>query len=257
MFVPGNRPERFDKAAASGADCVILDLEDAVSVQDKDSARASVAAYLEQDRHAVCLRVNGVGTPWFEDDLALCTLPGVSSVMLPKAESLDAVNHVTGRLAGNIPVLPFIESAHGYTNMREIADAHQVQRLVFGVLDFILDLGVEAQGDEINSVRLQMTLTSRLAEIAAPVEGVFQDIKDLASLQEDTMRARRLGFGARLCVHPDQVAVVNACFQFTDAEIDWARRVIAAADASRGGVIAVDGKMVDRPVIEKARRILK
>ena len=256
LFVPGDRPDRFDKALASGADMAILDLEDAVAPDKKDQARMMVASYLFPGL-SVCLRINGTGTDWFEEDLKLCSSPGIGSIMLPKAEDRDQIKHITSRLGENIPVLPFIETAPGYWNMREVAGTRGVQRLVFGTLDFLLDLGMTAQGDELNSVRLQMVLVSRLAGIASPIEGVTQDIDDMRTLQDDALRARRLGFGGKLCVHPAQVAAVNDCFSYSEDEIAWARRVTEAAKQSDGAVISIEGKMIDKPVLERARQILE
>lgn len=256
LFVPGNRPDRFDKALASGADKVILDLEDAVPPDQKVQARKNVAEYLSSE-NSICLRINSTDSDWFNEDLELCSLAGVDSIMLPKVEFMDQINQVTSKVGGEKPILPFIESALGYWNIREVADAHRVQRLVFGTLDFILDLGMDAQGDELNTIRLQMVLVSRLANIAPPIEGVSMDIKDIDTLRNDTLRARRLGFGAKLCIHPSQVTEVNTCFTYSKAEIEWARKVVAAAEKSKGAVISLDGKMIDKPVIERARAILK
>lgn len=256
LFVPGNRPDRFNKALASSVDKVIIDLEDAVPPEQKLQARKTVAEYLSSE-NSICLRINSTDTEWFNEDLAVCSLAGVDSIMLPKVETMEQINQVTSKVQEEIPILPFIESAQGYWNMREVAAAHRVQRLVFGTLDFILDLGMDAQGDELNTVRLQMVLVSRLANIAAPVEGVSMDIKDVDGLRNDTQRARRLGFGAKLCIHPSQVAEVNACFTYNNEEIEWARKVVAAAAESKGAVFSLEGKMIDRPVIERARVILQ
>lgn len=255
LFVPGDRPDRFDKALAAGADMIVLDLEDAVAPDRKSEARESVAAWLSPDRN-ICLRINGPDTDWFEDDMKLSTTAGVVAIMAPKIETADLINRVVSGAQGRIPVLPFIESAAGYWNMREIAGTPGVQRLVFGTLDFLLDLGMSARGDQLNSIRLQMVLASRLADISPPVEGVTQDIKDTGVLRDDALRARSLGFGGKLCIHPAQVTVVNDCFSYTETEIAWARKVVAAAERSGGTVVLVDGKMIDKPVIERARLIL-
>lgn len=255
LFVPGDRPDRFDKALAAGADMVVLDLEDAVADGQKEQARAAVAAYLSPGR-SICLRINGSGTPWFGDDLDLCTAAGIGAIMLPKVETPGQIAQVTERAGGRIPVLPFIETALGYWHMRETAAVPGVQRLVFGTLDFLLDLGMTARGSELNSVRLQLVLVSRLAGIAPPIAGVTQDIHDMASVENDALRARRMGFGGKLCIHPAQVAAVNACFSHSEAEVAWARKVVAAAEAAHGGAVSLEGRMIDRPVIEQARAIL-
>jgi len=255
LFVPGDRPDRFAKALTSGADMVIIDLEDAVAPTNKEQARQSVANY-SFAAHSICLRINGTATAWYADDQKLCALPGVNSVMLPKVESASQVQRLAASVPAAIPILPFIETAQGYWHIQEIAAVNRVQRLVFGTLDFLLDLGMSATGDELNSVRLQMVIASRVAGIAPPVDGVTQDIKDLEGLKSDSLRARRLGFGGKTCIHPSQIEIVNTCFSYTEAELTWARKVVDAAAAARGAVISLDGKMIDRPVIERARVML-
>ena len=255
LFVPGDRPDRFDKALATGADMVILDLEDAVAPAQKPQASEAVAGWLTPE-HSICLRINGPDTDWFEDDLKLASATGVVAIMVPKIETTEQIKRVVSGVQGKIPVLPFIETAAGYWNIQEIAGTSGVQRLVFGTLDFLMDMGMSAQGDELNSVRLQMVLVSRLADLAAPVEGVTQDIENTNILRADSLRARSLGFGGKLCIHPAQVNLVNDCFSHTEAEIAWARKVVAAAVQSNGAVVVIEGKMIDKPVIERARLIL-
>jgi citrate lyase subunit beta/citryl-CoA lyase len=254
LFVPGNRPERFAKALAAGADAEIVDLEDAVPPAEKVAARAAVAAWLSP-QHPVVIRINGPDTLWFAEDLALCALAGVSAVMVPKAERVADLQRVASVAVGRA-MLPLIESARGFDNARAIAHADGVQRLVFGSIDFQLDLGIEGDDEELLFFRSQLVLFSRLAERAAPVDGVSTAIDDLDRLQRDTARARRLGFGAKLCIHPRQVDTVTRGFVPSDDEIDWAQRVLAAAAQAGGAAIAVDGKMIDRPVILRAQALI-
>lgn len=256
LFVPADRPDRYAKALASGADAIIVDLEDAVAPDRKTRAREAVANFPFAER-SICLRVNGSQTEWLNEDLALCMLPAVNAVMLPKVESAVQIHQIADRIPEAIPLLPFIETAQGYWNMRDIALAGRVQRLVFGVLDFMLDLGLGASGAELNSVRLQMVITSRVAGIGAPVDGVTQDVKDLELLRREALLSRNLGFGGKTCIHPAQVATVNACFSYSNEDIAWAGKVIAAVAAARGAVIQLDGKMIDRPVVERAKAILE
>jgi citrate lyase subunit beta / citryl-CoA lyase len=171
LFVPGSRPERFDKALAAGADAVIIDLEDAVAPADKVSAREAVRAWLRPG-HAVIVRINAVDTAWFADDIALCALHGVAVVMLPKAERADTM--ATLMKAGAKSVLPLIESAAGFAALTTLAAAPGVQRLVFGSIDFQLDLGMrDAHEDELLVFRSQIVLASRLAGLEAPIDGVI------------------------------------------------------------------------------------
>jgi citrate lyase subunit beta/citryl-CoA lyase len=259
LFVPGNRPERFGKALAAGADAVIVDLEDAVAPGDKDAARAAVAAWLSVE-HPVVLRINGADTAWFADDLALCAHDGVCGVMLPKAGRVDDLAAVSAAMAGRAEpaaLLPLIETAAGFDALRAVAAAPGVQRLVFGSIDFQLDLGILGDGEELLYFRSQLVLASRLANLAAPVDGVSTSFDDLAALEHDTQHAMRLGFGAKLCIHPRQVDTVRRVFSPSESDVAWARRVMDAATASNGAAVALDGKMVDRPVIERARGILR
>jgi citrate lyase subunit beta/citryl-CoA lyase len=253
LFVPGDRPERFAKACASHAHAVIVDLEDAVAPEQKVSARASLAAWLHPD-HPVVVRINAAGTAWFRDDCELAGRPGVAGIMLPKSERLEDVEAL--RAAGAAAVLPLIETAVGFDQARALANAAGVQRLVFGSIDFQLDLGISDEDEALLAFRSGLVLASRLAGVAAPVDGVSTAIDDPARLAADAARARRLGFGGKLCIHPKQVQVVNAAFGPSEADVHWATRVLEAAAIARGGAIAVDGKMVDRPVLLRAKAIL-
>jgi citrate lyase subunit beta/citryl-CoA lyase len=255
LFVPGDRPERIPKALASGADAVIVDLEDAVGPDAKLRARAAVADALPAER-PVLIRVNGPETQWFDGDLDLCSESGVAGVVLPKTESIEPIRAVAGRLGGDLPILPLIETARGMANAQAIAQAAWVERLLFGALDLQAELGIAGDNEELHYFRSHLVLVSRVADILPPVDGVTTALDDPDVLRADTERARRFGFGAKLCIHPKQVALVNEIFSPTAEEIAWARRVVAAAEAAQGGAVAVDGKMVDRPVLLRARAIL-
>lgn len=255
LFVPGDRPERYEKACASGADVVIVDLEDAVAASEKTSARTSLARWLSAQQ-PVAVRINGCGTAWFDDDLALCSHPGVQAVMMPKAETPDVVERIAAA-APQARILPLIETARGFANLPALAQAAGVQRLVFGSIDFQADLGIEGDGEELLYFRSQLVLASRLAGLLAPVDGVTTAIDDAARLQTDARRARRLGFGAKLCIHPRQVTAVNEAFRPSADELAWARRVVDAYERAQGGAVAIDGAMVDRPVVLRARAMLE
>jgi len=253
LFVPGNRPERFAKACDSGADAVILDLEDAVAPEDKARARDAVADWLRPGLPVV-LRINGVESPWFAEDSALAAQPGVAAVMLPKAERAEEVAALLAQ--GCRKVLALVETAAGFENARALARTSGVQRLVFGSIDFQLDLGIDGEQEELLMFRSGLVLASRLAGLPRPVDGVSTALDDTAVIATDATRARRLGFGGKLCIHPRQVQAVNAAFSPSQEAVLWARRVLAAAAASAGAAVAVDGKMVDRPVILRAQAVL-
>ena len=253
LFVPGNRPERFDKACAAGAHAVIVDLEDAVPPSEKRAARAAVAAWLAPEKN-VLVRINSADSEWFADDLALCALPGVAGIVLPKAERIDDIVRITS--AGAAVVLPLVETAQGIWNAHALAQTRGVQRLMFGSIDFQLDAGIDGEGEELLYFRSQLVLLSRVAGIQPPVDGVTTAIDDPEQLRADTQRARRLGFGGKLCIHPKQVAAVNQFFRPSEDDIAWAQRVLQAAQAANGAAVALDGKMVDLPVIRKAQDIV-
>ena len=252
LFVPGNRPERFAKACAAGADAVIVDLEDAVPPADKLAARDALVAWLSP-AHPVLVRINSADSEWFRGDLAVCGLPVVAGIVLPKAERTQELASVVA--AGAPAILPLIESARGLWNGIELARAPGVQRLLFGAIDFSFDVGISEGHEQLLHARSQLVLMSRVAGIAAPVDGVTVALDDPERVRDDGARARALGFGGKLCIHPKQVALVNAAFAPSVAELAWAARVLAAASSS-GAAVAVDGKMVDRPVILIARKML-
>ena len=256
LFVPGNRPDRFPKACAAGADAVVVDLEDSVAAAEKTMARAAVAAWLTPAQ-SVMVRINVANSEWFRDDLSLGGKPGVAGVLLPKAERVADIHIVSGHFGATVPILPQIETAQGFWNALELARAERVQRLLFGSIDFQLDLGADAHEDELLYFRSQIVLISRLAGIQSPVDGVTTDLNSPDRVRADSLRARRLGFGGKMCIHPKQVSVVNECFAPTAEEEAWARRVVQASAAARGGATSVDGKMVDRPVLARAEKILE
>jgi citrate lyase subunit beta/citryl-CoA lyase len=259
LFVPADRPERYAKALASGADAVIVDLEDAVAASAKDSARQSLAAWLDGGGAAsgIAVRINDASSTAFDADLALVARAGVAAIVVAKAERADELARVRAAAPG-AALLPLIETGAGIDRLREIADAPGVQRLVFGSIDLQLDLGIEesGDGDELLVFRSALVLASRLAGLDAPVDGVSTAIDDVAALEIDMRCARRLGFGAKLCIHPRQVATVHAAFAPSAEELAWAERVVAAAAQASGGAVAVDGRMVDRPVILRAQTLL-
>lgn len=256
LFVPATRPDRVSKALASGADAVIVDLEDAVAPAEKASAR-DVMARGFADAPSVFIRVNGPDTEWFEEDLNLCGRLNARGVVVPKAETDGQLRHVAGRVQAGAILLPLVETARGFANAQALCTAPGVQRLLFGSIDFQLDMRIAGERDELLYYRSGLVLASRLAGVQPPVDGVTVDIEHAERIEEDVLYARRLGFGGKLCIHPKQVAPVNRCFRPTAGEIAWAKRVVDAAGAADGGAVQVDGKMVDRPVLLKAQEILR
>jgi citrate lyase subunit beta/citryl-CoA lyase len=258
LFVPGNRPDRFDKACAAGADAVIIDLEDAVAPADKAAARDALANWLDSEQARanmvpILVRINCINSGCFGDDLRLCRTPGIAGVVLPKAER---VADVAAASPGS-PVYPLIETTVGFSHIAELAAAPRVSRLLFGTIDFKLDMGIDGDRDELLFFRSQIVLASRIARLLPPVDGVTVEIDDDAKIEDDANYARRLGFGGKLCIHPNQVPVVNRSFMPSQRRIDWANRILQAAEAAGGGPVAVEGKLIDRPVVVMAQRIIE
>jgi len=258
LFVPGNRADRFDKAVASQAGAIIVDLEDAVAPNDKAAARANFAAWFRAYDSAperILVRINDESTPWFDEDIALLAESGVRGVVLPKAESTSQIERIGSALAANSFVVPLVETAKGILDVDSLARTAHVQRIAFGTLDYALDLDLTGDERGFAYPACRIALASRAAGIASPIAGVTTEIDDQSRLLADLDFARACGFGAKLCIHPKQVDAVHAAMRPSEAEIAWATRVATAAESGQGAV-QLDGKMVDRPVIAKAIRIL-
>ncbi|MET8948941.1 CoA ester lyase [Streptomyces sp. NPDC004542] len=253
LFVPGHRPERFEKAVASGADVVILDLEDAVAADRKEEARGNVAAWLDQGHQAV-VRVNGAGTEWYADDLD--AVGGRTSVvMVPKAEDPAELTGLTDRLPAGTGIVPLVETAAGVLKAFEVCAVSSVLRPAFGGVDLAAQLGVDHTSyDALRHARSALVVAAAAAGRAAPVDGVTTAVRDNAVLRADIAHAIGLGYGGKLCVHPEQVGTTNRDFTPADEQIAWAHRVVAAA--GHGSATVVDGQMVDRPVLLRAQAVL-
>ena len=249
LFVPGDRPERFGKAAASGADAIIIDLEDAVAPAAKPAARENLRL-AHNLGCAVVVRINGRATQWHVEDLAAVRQLAPAGVILPKAESADDIG---GTAACGVPIIALVETAAGLAAARAIA-ASGAARIAFGSLDFCADIGSEHTRDALLAARSELVLASRLARLPKPIDGVTADLRNAEQLAGDVRHARELGFGGKLCIHPSQVADVMSGFEPAADEIAWAAKVLAApAD----GATTVDGRMIDAPVRAWAHGILE
>ncbi|MGF6527898.1 HpcH/HpaI aldolase/citrate lyase family protein [Variovorax sp. PvP013] len=259
LFVLGDRPERFDKAVASGAHRIILDLEDAVAPTSKDVARAAVSEWLVAHPGVPALvRINAVNTVWFEADLSmLAGIPG-AGLVCPKAEP-DAMAAALEALRSSVPreAVALIETVRGLLDLRATAALPGVGRLAFGSIDFSLDAGTADGVDEpgMTAARTTIALESRYASLPAPIDGVSTEI-DGDTVRVHADRARRLGFGGKLCIHPRQVDTVLQAFAPTAEERRWAMDVIAAFKAAGGSAVSLRGQMIDLPVVERASRIV-
>ncbi|MBU3623467.1 CoA ester lyase [Polynucleobacter sp. AP-Latsch-80-C2] len=261
LFVPGTRPERFSKALDSGATAVVLDLEDAVPEENKEDARNAIRSawpnFTDEQKQRLVIRTNAPGSRFYSADLILAQELNVPCILIPKSELADEVNGAA-LILPNTAIIPMIETALGLDHLREIANSNQVIRLALGNLDLQADLGMVCDQDEteLQTARYQIVLASRLAKIAPPIDGVTPSTDDSARISNDAQRAKRMGFGAKLCIHPKQVSIVKAAFMPTDDELAWAHRVIEADQNSNGGAVKLDGRMIDRPVVLLAQRTI-
>jgi citrate lyase subunit beta/citryl-CoA lyase len=253
LFVPGNRPDRFAKASTSGADAVIYDLEDSVGIEDKEVARRAISTRQKTAVYEI-VRVNSASSALLELDLQSISANPPSAVMLAKAERSADLRRVADALGARVQLIPLIETAPGLANLTEILASPNVLCAAFGSIDFALDIGCSHERLPLLSARAELVLRSRLAGCAAPIDGVTTAIDDAAQIEDDASHARAMGFGGKLAIHPRQIDSILSSFSATSAELAWARRVLnSAAD---GNARQLDGKMIDRPLIQQAERIV-
>ncbi len=258
LFVPGDRAERIPKALASDAHAVIVDLEDAVSAENKLLARQQVSDFLATSPDArILLRVNPVDTEGHDADLALAEAPGVAGIILPKATT-RATSDVVQK-AQTTPLWPLVETAEGLRDLAGMSTMAEVPRMLLGTIDLALDLGLDVDQPGglamMDMARFHLLTVSTAAGLAPPVDGVFTGLDDPGGLADTARHARACGFGGMMCIHPRQAATVNAAFAASTAQIDWARRVLKAADG-QPGAFQFEGQMIDAPVLERAKRLL-
>jgi citrate lyase subunit beta/citryl-CoA lyase len=273
LFAPGNHERRAAKVFQSGADVAILDLEDAVAVDEKLAARESVVLALQVPRPGLgFVRINGVDTPWCWGDLQTIVGPGLDGVMVPKAESaaqlqvldwvLTQLERERGLVVGALPLLPIIETALGERQLEALAMASpRVRRFAFGGADYSLDLGLQwtAGEQEFDYLRSRLVHVSRAAGLAAPIDTVTVQVKEPERFASSAARARQFGLYGKLLIHPDQVALCHEAFAPSAAEVARAQKIVeafVAAEAEGVASLRVDGEFIDYPVVEKARRVL-
>lgn len=268
LFVPGSRPDRFDKALAAGADAVCIDLEDAVPPQDKADARAGVMAYLTgRERGKACaigVRMNGLDTlDGLKDILALAEA-GVKPdyLMVPKAASGPALANLVHLLdlAGSgqerVGLWAVVESVGGLKNAAEIAEiCGSSGGILFGGADFSLAIGTGMDWEALFHARTTLATEARVAN-GSLMDVPYLNVKDEEGLRAECVRVKALGFDGKACIHPSQVAIVNEVFSPSEAELDWAKRVIDAGKSQDGRAILLDGKLLDIPVYLRAERVL-
>ena len=273
LFTPANDLRKAGKALMSDADAAVLDLEDAVALSEKINARAALKEALSLPRSGdVFVRVNGAQTEFILGDLLAAVTKGVKGIVLAKSESAEEVRQVDwlmdkiererGLAPGGLELIPFIESANAIINAYSIASAcPRISRMFFGGVDYVLDIGTSFSkgGSEIFYARSQLVVASRAAGIEAPIDTVYPDFKDIEGLIADAKAVRQMGFQGKLAIHPGQVGPLNEVFTPTTAEISWAKRIVAVFDESEAkgqAVLQVDGKMIEYPIANRARRII-
>ncbi|MFW6413446.1 MAG: HpcH/HpaI aldolase/citrate lyase family protein [Oceanicaulis sp.] len=259
LFVPGSRPDRIEKALGAGADAVCVDLEDAVGPDAKDEARRSVLAELNAPRR-FAVRVNALETEWGRDDAdALAAHAHAPAfVMLPKAENAGQIEILSAALdeAGAGGIVPIVESALGLKNAWEIAAADGVRAVLFGGGDMAADLGVAMDWEPLLFARSQVVAACAAANVPA-IDVPFLDVTDEAGLAHEAERSKALGYAAKVCIHPAQIAGVHHVFTPSPEDVSHAERVIAALDAAGGGAALLDGKLIEAPIVRRARRVLE
>ncbi|WP_281968479.1 HpcH/HpaI aldolase/citrate lyase family protein [Roseovarius nanhaiticus] len=250
LFVPADRPERIAKAAAAGADAVIIDLEDAVAPEAREAARAGLAKALAGIDAPLILRINTAETPEHAADLAAAKELPLVAVMLAKAETGDACAEVVQ--ATGKPVIALIETARGIANLTEITGASA--RLAFGSIDYAADLGMGHTRQSLLTARAALVLAARLAGQPAPIDGVTTAVRDDALIEDDCRHAAEMGLTGKLIIHPAQIAPARRGFAPSADEAAWARNVVEAAKG--GAAVLMNGAMIDAPVIARARQII-
>lgn len=254
LFVPANRPERFAKAAASGADSIIVDLEDAVSASDKDEARGLMVEGLKGIEGVdVWVRVNGSSTPWFSGDLDAVRALSVRAVMVPKAESADQLLNVREELPEGTALIALVETAMGVHAAHDIASVSD--RMAFGSVDYALDMNCGSTREAFLLARSTLVLAARVADQLAPLDGVTTKTDDPELVNEDAADALSLGFGGKMLIHPRQIEPAREAFKPSLEDIQWAQKIMGMSHD--GGAVSLDGEMIDRPVLERAKGIME
>lgn len=254
LFVPGDRPERFEKAVAARPDVVVIDLEDGVGAAEKQAARRAAVRWLAETDTLAVVRINSAGPDLDADLRSLGGAPRV--VMVPKAERPDVLVETLEGLPEGSLLVALIETAQGVLNAPTMAAAPGVARLAFGGLDLGAQLGVDPRhAPAMAASRGALVLASAAAGLPAPVDAVSGGLRDLPEVTRDAHEARALGFGGKLCIHPAQVPVVARAFRPSVEEVGWAQRVMRSDGGSAVGVVG--GELVDRPVLVRARRLLE
>lgn len=254
LFVPGDRADRFAKAESSGTDAIILDLEDAVSADRKQIAREAIANH-GITRIPVIVRINSPSSEECQDDLrAIRDLP-LDGVMVAKAENTADLSAIVESLPKCAAVIPLIETVNGLRNAYELLCVPGVSHAGFGAYDFASDLGCRPAWTPLLFARSELVFVSRAANCAAPWDSPSSSIDDLIEVEDEAVRAAELGFAGKMAIHPKQITQISRAFVPAAVDLAWAQRIIAAADT--GQAVRVEGQMVDKPILDRARKIIE
>lgn len=260
LFAPGSEERKLVRALESDADAVVADLEDAVAPAEKATARELTTRLVAEAGPTVArlVRVNGVATEWHDADVDAVAASPPDGIVLPKATAA-AVTAVAARV--ELPIVAIVETAAGLREAFAIASHPSVRALLLGAVDLGLQLGLERRddGQEILFARSSLVVDSAAAGLRGPVDRVWVDVRDLDGLARDCVVGRSLGFRGKALVHPDQIAPTHEAFAPSPDELRRAREIVAAyarAEADGHGVVALEGEMIDLPVVERARQVL-
>jgi len=277
LFVPGNRPERVEKAISLNADAVVIDLEDAVPTAEKESSRVIVRSAL--DKHPgkrLYVRINGLSTPYAKEDLVAIISKNLHGIMLPKVEVPENIFKIdrflteieirNGLIVGGLEIISICETAKGleeiYPTLCARPENHCVSIVAFGAADYTLDLGIKLsrEGRELDYARMRLPIVSRAAGIIPPLDSPWMfNLKDIDGLIADAKKAKAYGYQGKIVIHPNQIEPCNEIFTPSDEEINQAKRIVEAfkvAECEGKAAVQLDGKFIDYPVVEKSKRVL-
>ena len=259
LFVPGNRPERFEKACAAGADLVVIDLEDAVGPNDKDAARDAVIKWLkDNDTSSVGVRINSVETDEFAKDTKALADSGLSLpfVMLPKPDTKADIDKTAATLPDRLgTIAPVMESAHALLNAADIFSHERLDMALFGGVDFSADIGSTLGWEALQLARSTLAIAAAAHNVLV-FDVPYLDVRDSEGCETETRRVKDLGIPARAAIHPAQIEPIHNALSPSAEEIDHAQRLMAAFEAAAGNVALLDGKLIETPLVKKAQRIL-
>ena len=271
LFIPGNNPSMIQNSIIFESDALIYDLEDAVSSSQKDAARLIVSEFIESSfscKKEIIVRINAPDTPYYEEDLKQIVSYKLDTIMLPKATErtvrqlaikLDEIEEKK-KITKRIKIIPIVELAKSVLQIEKIAPLPRVSGILLGAEDLSLDMGIirTKKGDEIQYIRSKLAVACKAFDIDA-IDTPFTDVNDDEGLVEDTKRAKLLGMDAKSCIHPRQASIVNGVFSPSSLDIEYARKILLGYEEAQKvglGVFSLEGKMIDKPIIERAIRVI-